>query len=182
MTLRVALSEVGSYTVPATISAAVSITETRAGGLGEVSAYIDTVNLSKTSGGLQITIPTGAGSLLYGVSADGKKKAVIDFGANVAGITNTLKTALGSSNSIVLGEVVNFAINKVSNDFTGIYGLRGKYRVTIVLTGLPLRRADGTALPATTVVVPTAINSSGAVTASKTVTGIGLTGHITLTD
>ena len=68
------------------------------------------------------------------------------------------------------------------NDFTGIYGLRGKYKVTIVLTGLPLRQADGTAMPATTVVVPTAINSSGAVTTSKTVTGIGLTGYITLTD
>ena len=182
MTLRVGLSEVGSYAVPGTISAAVAISEVKAGGLGEASAYIDTVNLVKTAGGLQITIPKSAGSLMYAVSSDGKKKAIIDFGANVAGITNTLKTALASSNSIILGEVVNFGINKVSNDFTGIYGLRGKYKVTIVLTGLPLRQADGTAMPPTTVVVPTAINSSGAVTTSKTVTGIGLTGYITLTD
>jgi len=54
--------------------------------------------------------------------------------------------------------------------------------VSIVLNELPLRKADGSLLPAVTVVVPTQINSSGAVVASKTVTGAGLVGYITLAD
>ena len=184
MTLRVTLAEVGSYVIPAgmKLSAAVSISETAAGGKAETQAYIEGVNVTKTAGGLEITVPTSATATVFGVSSDGKKKAVIDFSRDVAGITNTLKTAVGSNNSILFGSVVNYAINKLSNDFTGIYSLRGKYRVSIVLSELPLRKSDGSLLPAVTVVVPTQINSSGAVVASKTVTGAGLVGYITLAD
>lgn len=60
--------------------------------------------------------------------------------------------------------------------------LRGKYKVTVVIDGVPLRKADGSALPMLTVNVPTAINSSGAVVAVKPVTGMGLIGFITLSD
>lgn len=116
------------------------------------------------------------------MSSDGKKKAVIDFAGSVAGIRNTLATLLGSSNSILLGSVVNYAINKVSNDFTGIYSLRGKYKMTVVINGPPLSHADGSSLPALSVVVPTQLSSSGGVAASRSITGAGRVGYITLTD
>lgn len=184
MMLKVKLAEVGAYSLPAgqQISAAVSITETRAGGQGELQAYIDKVDVKKTAAGLEISVPTAASAIVYGVSGDGKKKAVIDFSASVAGIKNTLATASGSSNNIVLGNVIQYAINKVSNDFTGIHALRGKYKVSIVLTDLPLRKADGSQLPGLTITVPTALDSGGAVSASKPVSGRGVVGYITLTD
>lgn len=190
MLLKVKLAEVGAYSLPAgqQISAAVSITETRAGGQGELQAYIDKVDVKKTAAGLEISVATAASAIVYGVSGDGKKKAVIDFSGSVAGVKNTLATATatatasGSSNSIVLGNVIQYAINKVSNDFTGIHALRGKYKVSIVLTDLPLRKADGGQLPGLTITVPTALDSGGAVSASKPVSGRGLVGYITLTD
>jgi hypothetical protein len=184
MLLKVAVSQVGSYTLAANqkLTAAVAISETTASGKAEVLGYIDNVNVTKTSGGLEIAVPaTGANAMVYGVSSDGKKKAVIDFGSSVAGVHNTLVTS-GVLNSIVLGNVVNYAINQVSNDFTGIYSLRGKYKVTLVINGLPLRKADGSELPSTTITVPTALDKSGAVTASKSVTGPGLVGYISLTN
>jgi hypothetical protein len=185
MMLKVSVAEVGSYTLAADqkLTAAVVISETTASGKGELRGYISNVAVSKTAGGLLISVPTGAAdSLVYAVSSDGKKTAIIDFGASVAGVKNTLTTTSGSVNSIVLGSVVNYAINKVSNDFTDIYRLRGKYKVSIVINGLPLRKADGSELPAQTLTVPTALDNKGAVANSKTVTGIGLVGHITLTD
>ncbi len=184
MLLKVAVSQVGSYTLAANqkLTAAVAISETTASGKAEVLGYIDNVNVAKTAGGLEISVPTtGANSMVYGVSSDGKKKAVIDFGSSVAGVHNTLLTS-GVLNSIVLGNVVNYAINQVSNDFTGIYSLRGKYKVTIVINGLPLRKADGSELASTTITVPTALDKNGAATASKSVTGPGLVGTISLTD
>ncbi|MDP2007643.1 MAG: hypothetical protein Q8K45_18380 [Rubrivivax sp.] len=184
--LRVQINEIGNYVIPAgqKVSAAVSITETTADGKGEVQAYVDNVDVSKTPNGLQVTVPAGSMAMVYGVSGNGTKKAVIDFSGDVSTglVSNLLKTATGTSNDILLGSIVNFAVNKVSNDFTGIYGLRGKYRVTIVLTDLPLRKADGSALPQLSVTVPTALNATGGVAASKVVTGTGLTGFITLTD
>lgn len=51
----------------------------------------------------------------------------------------------------------------------------------MVLEGLPLRRADGRVLPNLSVVVPTVLSESGGVAASKTISGPGLVGHITLT-
>lgn len=181
--LSVTLNEVGSYELPADmkLGAAVSIVDTAAGGQGELKAYIDNVTVEKTATGLKITVPSTANALVYGVSADGSKRAVIDFANSVAGVTNTLTTA-GSSNSIVFGEVVDYAINRIGQDFTGIDTLRGTYRVSVVITGLPLRQADGTPLPAVTVTVPTALDANGAVTASKSVAGPGLVGQITLTD
>jgi hypothetical protein len=183
-TLSVGLTEVGSYAVPTDmkLTAAISITDDAAGGQGELQAYIDDVRVEKTAGGLRVSVPATANARVYGVSADGRKKAVIDFANSVAGVTNTLRTAAGSSNSIVFGEVVDFAIERLAQDFTGLQTLRGSYSVSVVISGLPLRRADGTALPAVTVTVPTAIDAQGAVTASKSVAGPGLVGTIRLTD
>ena len=182
MLLKVALAEVGSYAIPADqkLSAAVSLSETSVGGKGQLQGYIDNVNVARTPGGLEITVPASASAMVYGVSGDGKKVAIIDFANSVAGITNTLVSTAASSNSIVLGNVINYAVNKVSTDFSGIAGLRGKYKVTVVINGVPLRKVDGSLLPGMTITVPTAMNSSGVVTSSKSVTGYGLTGFITL--
>ncbi len=185
MVLRVAVAEAGSAALAdgQKLSAAVAITETTASGKGELRGYISNVSVSKTAQGLKIEVPTsGAEALVYGVSGDARKKAVIDFAGSVAGVQNTLRTAASSVNNIVFGSVVNYAINQVSNDFTGIYSLRGKYKLSIVINGLPLRQADGSALPEVSITVPTALNVTGATTASKTVTGPGLVGFITLTD
>lgn len=182
-TLSVSLNEVGSYTVPADmkLSAAVSIVDTAVGGKGELKAYIDNVTLEKTANGLKISVPATANALVYGVSADGSK-AVIDFANSVAGVTNTLSTAAGSANSIVFGEVVDYAINRIGEKFTGISNLRGTYNVSVVITGLPLRQAGGSPLPAVTVTVPTVLDSNGAMVEGKSVAGPGLVGRITLTD
>jgi hypothetical protein len=184
MTVRLTLAEVGSYAIAADqkLSAAISMTQTVAGGQGELQAYIENVTVRKTAGGLEISVPASAKALVYGVSADGKKRAVIDFANSVAGVSNTLKSAAGSSNSIVFGSVVDYAVNKIGKDFSGIGALRGKYKVSLVVDGLPVRKADGSALPVFTLTVPTALDSSGAVTTSKAVSGLGLVGYVTLTD
>ena len=182
MLLKVNLAEVGIYAIPADqkLSAAVSIIETSADGKGQMQGYIENVSVTRTAGGLQITVPTNASAMVYGVSGDGKKSAIIDFSNSVAGITNTLVSTAASSNLIVLGSVINFAVNKVGSDFSGIAALRGKYKVTVVINGVPLRKVDGSLLPGMTITVPTAINSSGAATTTKSVSGYGLTGYITL--
>jgi hypothetical protein len=183
--LKVAVNDVGGVAIAdgQKLTAAVAVSETTATGQGKVLGFIDSIAVSKSGNGLQIAIPaSGAQSLVYGMSSDGKKQAVVDFASSVAGVANTLSLAANSSNSILLGSVVNYAINQVSNDFTGIYSLRGKYKVTVVLNGLALRKADGTALPALTLRVPTALDASGAVTAGRSVSGVGLVGYITLTN
>lgn len=184
MLLRVSVAETGNVALAAgqKLRAAVAITETTASGKGELKGYISNVNVTKTAQGLTIAVPaSGAEALVYGVSSDARKKAVIDFAGSVAKVQNTLRTAAGSVDNIVFGSVVNYAINQVSNDFTGIYSLRGKYKVSIVIDGLPLRQADGSALPEVSITVPTSLDKAGATTASQTVTGPGLVGYITLT-
>jgi hypothetical protein len=108
---------------------------------------------------------------------------VVDFAGGVKGVSASLTTAANMTNSLKFGEVVQYAVNSISGQgFTGIYDLRGKYRVTVVLKGMPLRRADGSALPNLVVVVPTKLGAGGSVEASKTVDGPGLVGYVTLTD
>lgn len=182
-TLNVTLAKVGNFTMaPAqTLKAAVQITETTTSGKGAVMAYIDNVGVSMSGNSITIAVPTsGAAAKVYGVSTDGAKKAVIDFSNSVANVTNTL--SLGAANSILLGDAVNYAINNVSNDFTGITGLRGTYKVTLVVSDLPLKKADGTAFAALTISVPTALDVNGAPTAPVSVTGPALEGYITLTN
>ena len=182
--LRLSLAEVGSYVFAPNlkISAAVSITETTPTGKGELQSYVDNVDVRRTAAGIEVSVPTSANALVYGVSNDGRKIAIIDFASSVAGILSTLTSQPGSTNTFLLGDAINYTINRVSNDFTGIYSLRGKYRVTIVINGLSLRKADGSPLPELTVVVPTLLNPNGSVAQSKSVTGPGLAGYITLTD
>ena len=183
--LKLNLAESGSFTMAQgqTLQAAVSITQETPSGSGEVQAYIDNVTVTKTGSDITLTVPSVAKALVYGVSGDGTKRAVIDFAGAVAGITNTLSSALNAVSTVVLGDVVNYAVNGVSNDFTGMYSLTGKYKVSIVVTQLPLRKADGSAFPAVTVQVPTLLDSSGKVVPTSVVpiTGYGLVGYINLT-
>ena len=179
--LDLSLAEVGTLTIEEgkKLSAAFKVTD-ESGSSAEVRGFIDNISIAKTSSGLVLQVANTATAKVYGVSSDGKKKAVINFSSSVAGITNTLKAT--GSNSIILGEVVNYAITSLSNDFTGISGLRGKYKVTLVISDLPLRKADGTKFELMGVDVPTGLSSVGATTSSSAVVGYGLTGYITLTN
>ncbi len=181
-TLNVTLAQVGNFTLASTqtLKAAVQIAET-GGGQGKVMAYIDNVNVSKSGNNITIGVPvTGATAKVFGVSTTGATKAIIDFSNSVANVSNTL--SLTNANSILFGDMVNFAINNVSNDFTGINGLRGTYKVTLVVTDLPLKKADGSAFAPVTINVPTALDANGAPTSTLPVTGLGLEGYITLTN
>lgn len=69
--LRVTLAETGAYAIPAgqKITAAVAISETTVSGQGELKAYIENVDVSKTANGLVVTVPTGGVAYGYGVSS-----------------------------------------------------------------------------------------------------------------
>ncbi len=181
-TLNVTLAEVGSFNLAPgqKLTAAVQISETTASGKGDVRAYIDNVSVSKTGNAITISVPSPASAKVYGVSSDGLKKAVIDFATGVAGVHNALTTS--GINAILLGDVVNYTINNVSNDFTGITGLRGTYKVSIVVSDLPLRKADGSQFKPLTISVPTTLDASGTPTVVRPVTGWGLEGYVTLTN
>jgi hypothetical protein len=181
--LKLNLAEVGNFTLAPDqkLTAAMQITETKAGGYGEIKGYIDNVTVTKSGKNVVVTVPSVADALLYGVSSDGNVKAVINFANAVSGITNTLSAATSFVNTITLGNVVNYAVNNVSNDFNGMNALRGKYKVTIVVTELPLRQVDGTKFTPITIEVPTKM-TAGVPSMIKPVTGWGLEGFITLTD
>lgn len=179
--LNVTLAQVGNFSLAPgqKLSAAVQISEISSG-QGEVKAYIENVSISKSGNNITIAVPSPASAKVYGVSGNGLKKAVIDFATGVANVSNTLTTS--GINNILLGDVVNYTINNVSNDFTGITALRGTYKVSIVVSDLPLRKADGSMFTPLTINVPTTLDANGATTASKPVTGWGLEGFITLTN
>jgi hypothetical protein len=183
--LKLNLAEVGNFTLAPgqKLTAAMQITETKAGGKGEIKGYIDNVSVTKSGKNVMLVVPNvaSADAKMYGVSSDGNVKAVINFSNAVAGITNTLSAAAAMVNSITLGNVVNYAVNNVSNDFNGMNALRGKYKVTIVVTELPLRQVDGTKFTPITIEVPTKM-TGGQPSDIKPVTGWGLEGYITLTD
>jgi hypothetical protein len=181
--LKLSLAQNGNFNLAEgqTLSAAMQITETKEGGLGEIKGYIGNVSVSKSGTNVLVTVPRVADALLYGVSTDGKMKAVINFGSAVAGVTNTLSAASNMVNSIIFGEVVNYAVSGVSNDFTGMNSLRGKYRVKIVVTDLPLRKIDGSKFDVLTIEVPTTM-SNGVPGTIRPVTGWGLDGYINLVD
>jgi len=179
--IKLTLAETGTFTLAdgQTVSAAFKISETGSG-QAEVRAYIDKVDIKKTASGLEFLVPANASAMVYGVSTDGKKKAVIDFSSSVRGVRNTLATS--ASNTVLLGDVINYTINNVSNDFTGINSLRGKYKVSLVISDLPLRQVGGAKFTTLGIDVPVKLGSTGAISESKAVVGAGLEGYITLTD
>lgn len=180
-TIKFTLAETGAFTLAdgQTLSAAVKISET-GGGQGEVRAYIDKVTVKKTASGMEFLVPDSAIAMVYGVSTDGKKKAVMDFSTGVRSVKNTL--GIGTSSTVLLGDVINYTINNVSNDFTGINGLRGKYKVALVISDLPLRQVGGTRFTTLGIDVPVKLGPTGATTENKSVVGAGLEGYITLTN
>jgi uncharacterized protein YfiM (DUF2279 family) len=182
--IKLNLAESGTFTMAQgqTLKAAVSITQDTPAGSGEVQGYIDNILVSKAGSNITVTIPTLSKAMVYGVTGDGNKSAIIDFKEAVVGITNTLTSVANSVSTILLGDVVNFAVNGVSNDFTGMYSLTGKYKVTIVVTELPLRKADGSEFPIVTVNIPTQLDSNGkaVVATSQPVTGRAIVGYINL--
>ena len=182
--IKLNLAEMGTFTMAQgqTLKAAVHITQDTPAGSGEVRGYIDNILVTKTGKDITVTIPTLSKAMVYGVTADGNKSSIIDFKEAVVGISNTLTSAANSESTILLGDVVNFAVNGVSNDFTGMYSLTGKYKVTIVVTELPLRKANGDEFPKVTVKTPTQLDSNGkAVVATEIpVMGPAIVGYINL--
>ena len=180
--LKLNLKMNGNFTFAAgqTLSAAIQIKET-GGGNGLIRAFTDHVAVSKSGDSITVSVPTKPQALIYSVSSDGQTKAVIDFSSKVQGITNALSVASGATSTVMFGEVVNFAINGLSNQFNSMYAMRGKYEVTIVVNELPLRKADGTAFSTLTLGVPTSV-SGGVASGEIPITGTGLVGYITLTD
>lgn len=181
--IKLNLSENGNFSMGAgqTLNAAMEITETTPSGQGKIMGYINNVTVTKTGKNVTLTVPSMADANLYGVSSDGNLKAVISFANAVRGVTNTLSATANAVSTVILGEVVNFGINGVSNDFTGMNALRGKYQVKIVVSDLPLRKVDGTKFDTMTISVPTSI-SGGIPGSIIPVTGWGLTGYINLVD
>jgi hypothetical protein len=181
--IKLKLGVVGAFNFAAgqTLSAAVQIEDTTAGSFGQIRAYTDNVAVSKSGDIITLNVPTRPQALIYGVSGDGNTKAVIDFASSVQGISNSLSTVANAVSTVMFGEVVNFGITGLSNRFTNMSALRGRYKVTIVVNQLPLRKADGSAYDGITIQVPTTVtgNTEGGFVP---VTGAGLVGYINLTN
>jgi len=79
------------------------------------------------------------------------------------------------------GHRPSYATTQAGTDFSGITSLTGKFKVSVVVTDMPLRKANGDELPSLTISVPTERNSDGTVKNYKVVSGKGLTGFITFT-
>lgn len=182
--LNLNLAEMGTFTMAQgqTLEAALSITQVNPAGNGEVKAYLDNILVTKTGTAITVSVPSVSKALVYGVSADGNKSAILDFKNSVSGITNTLSSAENFVSKILLGDVINYAVNGVSNDFSGIYGLTGKYKVTIVVTELPLRKANGALFDQLTLQVPTQLDSNGKAIGATMhpVRGVAIEGYINL--
>jgi len=165
------LTDAGAFNVGSgqTFSAAMEIADITVGGKALLKAYIDSVKITKNGTAVTVMVPSTAFARIYARGADGSE-VLSGFADAVAGVTNTFTT--GSAGSIVLGNVVNNAMNRLGN----VTGLAGKtFKVTLVLPNSPLRLASGTPFTSATVTVPVSL-ASGAVS----VTGPSLTGYITL--
>jgi hypothetical protein len=178
--LKLAVNGTFNFAVGQKLSAAVQIEDTAVGSSAQIRAYTDNVSVSKSGDTITLSVPSLPQALIYGVSANGATKAVIDFASSVRGISNALSTATNAVSTVMFGEVVNFGITGLSNQFTNMNGLRGKYKVTIVVNQLPLRKADGTQYDPVTINMPTTVsgNVEGGIVP---ITGYGLVGYINLT-
>jgi hypothetical protein len=118
MTLRVTLADPGDYTPEAgrTVSAAVAITSDD--NQATILAYIDGVAIERVGTALRLTVGAASAAKVYGVAADGKRRAVVDFGSNTAAKIGALRVDGTTATSVPVGNIVNFAINRLSNSFT----------------------------------------------------------------
>jgi hypothetical protein len=181
--IKLNLAENGTFNMAAgqTLSAAVQIEDITAGSSGQIRAYTDGVTVTKSGSNITLNVPNLPQALIYGVSGNGNTKAVINFASKVQGISNILSTAANAVSTVMFGEVVNFGITGLSNDFTNMSALRGQYKVTIVVNQLPLRKADGTLFDSLTIQMPTTVQG-GVAGGIVPVTGYGLVGYINLTN
>jgi hypothetical protein len=182
-TLKFSLSEIGSFTLSAgqKLSAAVEISETGSGH-GLLQAYIKDVSVSKTGSNVTITVPATSNAMMYGLTSDATKRATVDFSTDVTGANTVLTTDPAGYNTLNFGDVINYTINNLSNQFTDISKLRGKYKVKLVISDLPLRQANGVVFNTSTINVPTALNPDKTVKTTAPVTGATIEGFITLTN
>ena len=188
--MKLSLGSVGTYELPKDlkVTAAISFEETGSG-KGKVMAYVDKVALTKTNtGALSIAIGVDTAARVYMVSTDAKKIRLPDIAESVKSIANilTVNTGLtGSSltkSNIQIGDVASYATTQAGTDFSAINSLTGKFKVSVVVTDMPLRKANGDELPSLTISVPTELNLDGTVKNYKVVSGKGLTGFITFTN
>ncbi len=182
--LKINLREKGTFNFAngQELSAAISISEIGPNKNGELRAVVENVQVRKSGSYITLTIPNLPRAMVYAVSSNGNTKSVIDFAAKVQGIRNTLTASANTVSTVGFGEVVNYAIGKLSNRFSDMSLMRGKYKLTMVVSELPLRKEDGTAFEAMSMTVPTKLSNGGGIDQSVGVTGAGLTGYINLVD
>ncbi len=174
--IKFTLTDAGSFNVAAgqTISAAVSISDTAPGSQGIIKLYIDNVAITRDGSNVTFTVPSAAVAWVYGMAVDGTGVELKNFSTTVSNATSTLSIAPNSPSSIELGRTINSALNSVGS----LSSMSGTYKVTLVVTNLPLSQANGTAFKSFTIKIP---KSLGDMSNVRTMTGLGLEGFITLT-
>ncbi len=182
-TLSFSLSNVGGFTLSAgqKVDAALQISQVGTG-TGVLKAYVQNVALSQSGNNLTVTVPvSNSNATAYASSATSSFAAIVDYSASSAagGVTSTLN--LAGNNTFNLGNVVNYAANSLSSQFSGINALTGTFQVTLVVTGLPLYQASGVIYPTMTINVPTSLTSARTVQSTVPITGQGIVGYVTLT-
>ncbi len=168
------LTETGTYAPLSMLPLTAALSLTDRSSQAKIKAYIDNVKVTRgANNSISITIPSSANALVYGLNRDGTQALLVPVSNLVSGVNNTLGTG---QNNIVLGSVINNAVSNAGSSFTGVNALTGTYEFTLVVTDLPLRQANGTVFPVTTITVPTSLSGSSV----RIVTGAGLTGFVTL--
>ena len=182
-TLSFSLSNVGNFHLSSgqTVNAAFEISQVGSG-QGVVKGYVQNVALTQSGNNLTVAVPTtGNSATVYASSADGTFAAIADYSGSSAagGVTSTLN--MNGGNTFNLGNLVSYTTSSLSSQFTGINALTGTYKITLVVTGLPLYQASGIAYPTMTVNVPSSLTAGRAVQSTVPVTGQGVVGYVTLT-
>jgi hypothetical protein len=182
-TLSFSLSNVGNFHLSAgqTVNAAFEISQVGSG-KGIVQGYVQNVGLTQSGNNLTVTVPTtGNHATVYANSTDSSFAAIADYSGNSAagGVTSTLN--INGGNTFNLGNLVSYTTNSLSSQFTGINALTGQYKITLVVTGLPLYQASGVIYPTMTINVPSSLTSGRAVQSTVPITGQGIVGYVTLT-
>jgi hypothetical protein len=157
-----------------TLSAAVSIVDTAPGSQGVFKLYIDNVAVSKNGNSITLTVPSAPVAWGYGVLPDGTGAKITNLSTTFANATANLATGADTPSRIVLGSALNSALNNVGSTSS----MSGTYKVTFVVSNLPLSQEGGTPLNTYTVNVP---KNFANMTDVRSITGLGLEGYITLT-
>jgi hypothetical protein len=174
--IKFTIVNAGGFSVPTgqTLTAALSISDTAPGSQGVVKFYVDNVDIVQNGTDLTLTVPSSAVAWVYGLAVDGTGAMLKDFRSSVVGATSTLSLANNAVSSMTLGSALNSALNGVGTTSSMV----GTYKVTMVVTQLPLSLSNGAALNTYTIDVPKSLADLSVVTPIR---GVGLEGFITLT-